>query len=109
MIPALKSQGNELLAVIHEEFPGYHPILAIARIAHATNAEGVLSASPELQFQCHKTIAPYITPALKSVEMRTTSEDLPIVRVSLFEMDEVEDAEIIMPPLMDATSGDAGQ
>ena len=51
-----------LLARLKREFPGYHPIVEMARIAH--NAENDVA----LRAQMHTQIAKYVTPQLKSVE-----------------------------------------
>ena len=87
MIPALKSRSRDLLAAIQQRYPNYHPLIAIAEIAHSKEAD------LELQFQCHKTIAKYIEPELKAVEVKTDINDRSIVKVSLFE--EISDAEIL--------------
>lgn len=93
MIPALKSRSNELLTAIQARFPNYHPLIAIAEIAHHEGAD------LELKFQCHKTIAKYIEPELKAVEVRTDNNDRSLVKVSLFE--DVEDAEIVQSPQLE--------
>jgi hypothetical protein len=87
MLPSLKSRSSTLLAAIQEQFPNYHPLIAIAQIAHSDMAD------LELQFQCHKTIAKYIEPELKAVEVKSDANDHSVIRVSLFE--DVSDAEII--------------
>lgn len=87
MIPALKSRSRDLLEAIQLRYPNYHPLIAIAEIAHSHEAD------IELKFQCHKTIAKYIEPELKAVEVKTDINDRSIVKVSLFE--EISDAEIL--------------
>jgi hypothetical protein len=52
-----------LLATIREKYPDYHPILAMAAVA---NDESV---TPEMRFQAHKEIAPYIEPKRKATEL----------------------------------------
>lgn len=91
MIPALKSRSKDLLAAIQQRYPNYHPLIAIAEIAHSSEA------SLDLQFQCHKTIAKYIEPELKAVEVKTESNEKNLVRVTLFGED-VSDAEILSEP-----------
>lgn len=91
MIPVLKSRPNSILSAIQVKYPNYHPLIAIAEIAHT---EGV---DIELKFNCHKTIAKYIEPELKAVEIKTDPNNLPTVRVSLFQ-DDISDAEIITEP-----------
>jgi hypothetical protein len=73
--------------MMHSEFPNYHPLLSIARIAHHKDAD------LRLQFECHKTIAKYVEAELKSVEVRTDVTEDRSVRVSLFQ-EEVEDVVI---------------
>lgn len=90
MIPAIKNKSSLILAAIQEKFPNYHPLIAIAEIAHNTDA------NLELQFNCHKTIAKYIEPELKAVEIKTDGSGLPVIRVSLFE--DIQDAEIVQEP-----------
>lgn len=73
------TRKGQLLGMIHREFPQYHPLLAIARIAHAEDAD------LKLQFECHKTIAKYVEPELKSIEVKSEVQGASRVRVSLFE------------------------
>ena len=75
---APQSRSQTLLAMLQKEFPNYHPVLAMARIAHDKDA------SLALQLEAHKSIVKYIEPELKSVEVRNAS-DARLVRVSLFE------------------------
>lgn len=76
---AMVPRNQLLLALIQKEYPSYHPLLAIARIAHNE------AASLGLQFDCHKTIAKYVEPELKSIEVRGSVESQHRVRVSLFD------------------------
>lgn len=92
MIPALKSRSSQLLDAIRERFPGYHPLVSIAEIAHND------SADLELRFQCHKTIAKYIEPELKSIEVKSDNQTRSLLKVSLFEDADVSDAEIVESP-----------
>ena len=84
-----ESQGTQLMRMIQAEFPEYHPIMALARLAHSSNA------SPELQFNCHKTVAKYIVPELKSVEVRMNDKQARRVTVSLFDDTPAVDAEYV--------------
>ena len=74
---------SPVLALIRTEYPEYHPLLAIARIAHDTE-------DPKIKLDCHKTIAKYTEPELKSIEVRQPKENHRRVRVSLFDVIEVE-------------------
>lgn len=82
------SRRDMLLGMIQSEFPQYHPLIAIARIAHHGDAD------LKLQFECHKTIAKYVEPELKSIEVKGGMEHRHSVKVSLF--DPVEPAN---PPI----------
>lgn len=81
---------NRIVAMIQREFPGYHPLLSIARIAHKQGID------VELQFNCHKVIAKYIEPELKSIEMSGEVANERRVKVSLFS-DDVELIEDVTP------------
>ena len=74
------SQGNgdHLLALIRREYPEYHPLVSIARIAHDE------SADLKLQYECHKTISKFIEPELKSVETNRRDDDRTRVVISMF-------------------------
>lgn len=82
-------QGNALLSLLRAKHPEYHPIMAIANIAHD------IDASLDLQFNCHKTIAKYILPELKSVEVNLKTAESRRVTVSLFDNDIIQEAELI--------------
>lgn len=65
---------RELIAMLEEKFPGYHPIIALAELAHTTTMlgkDGVETDKPDknMQYQCHKEIAKYVTPQLKAIEL----------------------------------------
>ena len=74
-----KSRRDVLLDMLRQEFPAYHPLVSIARIAHHGDAD------LKLQFECHRTIAKYIEPELKSLEVRGEINNRHRVSVSLFE------------------------
>jgi len=89
-VVALQSRGDTVLSLIHTKFPNYHPLLAMAEMAHDTNVED------SVKFNCHKELARYVAPQLKAVEVRTSSDELPRVSVSLFaEAESIEDATIV--------------
>lgn len=68
-----------LLGMIQKEYPNYHPLVSIARIAHHGDAP------LDLQFKCHQTIAKYVEPELKSLEVKGEINGRHKVSVSLFE------------------------
>lgn len=84
MMPTISSRSAALVTMLHAEFPNYHPLLSIARIAHHQDAD------LRLQFECHKTIAKYIESELKSVEVKSDIREDKVVRVSLFDVEDVE-------------------
>lgn len=86
MLLVTGTRSSALVSMLHAEFPNYHPLLSIARIAHHEDAD------LKLQFECHKTIAKYLEPELKSVEIKGDIREEKVVRVSLFD---VEDAEVL--------------
>ena len=83
-MPTIHSRSAALVTMLHAEFKNYHPLLSIARIAHRTDAD------LRLQFECHKTIAKYIEAELKSVEVKSDVREEKVVRVSLFDVEDVE-------------------
>lgn len=74
-----RTRRELLLGMIQKEFPNYHPLMSIARIAHDENAD------LKLQFECHKTVAKYVEPELKSIEVKGEIQGRHKVSVSLFE------------------------
>lgn len=68
-----------MLALIQSHYPGYHPLIAITHIAHNE------AADLRLQYDCHKTIAKYIEPELKSLEVKAEINGARRVSVSLFD------------------------
>lgn len=87
--------GAGILEMLQERYPGYHPLLAIAEIAHEKSSDDV-----QLQFNCHKTIAEYVLPKLRAVEHSGSVENQRRVIVQLFQND-IEDAQLIETGLSD--------
>jgi hypothetical protein len=79
------SQGEKVLSFIRTRYPGYHPLMAIAELAHATDAD------PKLQLDCHKTIAKYVQPELRSIDVKGTITETRRVIVSLFDEGELSE------------------
>lgn len=73
------TRRDALLGMLQKDYPNYHPLLSIARIAHHHDAD------LKLQFECHKTIAKYVEPELKSIEVKGEINGRHRVSVSLFE------------------------
>lgn len=82
--------GTNVLEMLQTRFPGYHPLLSIAEIAHTDAARDDL----QLQFSCHKTIAEYILPKLRAVEHSGAVENQRRVIVQLFR-DDIEDGQLV--------------
>lgn len=87
-------QSSALMQMIHKEYPQYHPVMSMVRLAHL---EGV---TPELQFQCHKAVASYILPTLKSVEVRVDQKKKRMVTVSLFD-DDIQEGQLVEESTME--------
>lgn len=56
-------ERKDLLELMNEKYPNYHPVIAMVKIAHNSKNE-------VLRFQAHKEVAKYIAPQLKSVEVK---------------------------------------
>lgn len=55
---------QELIEMIQEKFPGYHPLIALAEIANDSESD------KNLKLQASKEVCKYIVPQLKSVDNR---------------------------------------
>ena len=53
-------------------YPGYDPILAMVAMANDDSLE------PSMRLDCHKTIANYIHPKMRSIEVLQSQEQPPI-------------------------------
>lgn len=80
-IVRIQTPGEQALNLVQREYRDYHPLVALARLAHSDHAKD----DPRLEFDCHKTILPYVMPKLASIEVRDTTHDDRRVIVSLFE------------------------
>ena len=52
-----------LLARLQQEFPNYHPIVEMARLANDPEAD------EQTRFNANKEVAKYVTPQLKAVDL----------------------------------------
>ncbi len=71
----------DLLLMIQDRFPGWHPIMAMAEIANDTteiteNGIKKKKVDDNLRFQACKEVCKYIVPQLKAVEL-SSSEAAP--------------------------------
>lgn len=90
----MAAQKSHVLSAIQMHYPDYHPLVAIAHLAHSNDAD----VDARLKFDCHRTIAKYVEPELKSLEVKGTIGEHRRVTVSLFDENaEVADAEIVQP------------
>ena len=64
-----RSGSEELLEMIREEFPSYHPVLSMVRMAHEEGLED------NLRLQAHKEVANYVLPKLRQVDVRVEQEE----------------------------------
>jgi len=71
--------GDRMLGLIRTKFPGYHPLIAIAEIAHHKDSD------LRMQLECHKTLIKYVSPELKSVEVKADIKETRRVIVSMFD------------------------
>ena len=65
--PNRRSQA--IIDMIEEQFPGYHPVVAMAAIANDEESP------PDMRFQAHKEVAQYVAPKRRSIEA-TVANDL---------------------------------
>lgn len=72
------SQRDRILSMLQEEFPGYHPLKSLARIANRAEGE-----DDRLAADCNKALAKYIEPELKSIEVRSSDSEDGTMRVVL--------------------------
>ena len=80
---------SHVLSAIRRFYPDYHPLVSIAHIAHSNTSD------PRLQFDCHRVIAKYVEPELKSLEVKGTFTETRRVSVSLFDESDVSDGELV--------------
>lgn len=111
--------SNRILDMIRKEYPDYHPLLAIARIAHTAKnytPEGVEYTDHNLAFRCHQTIAKYCESEIRSVEVRGhIDHTVRTLRVLVDDStaplqlsnEEIEDAQILEPIAFEVVN-DAG-
>lgn len=90
-IVKIRSASEQALALVQSEFPLYHPLVSLARMAH--NPE--VMADPKLELEVHKCILPYVAPKLSSVEVKEEASDERRVIVSLFEPMALENGNVV--------------
>lgn len=83
--------GEQALSLIQREFPNYHPLVALARLAHRDDVK----QDPRLEHDCHKALLPYVVPKLANVEVKVQPNDDRRVIVSLFEQHTLPNGKVI--------------
>lgn len=82
---------NAILDMLQSQFPEYHPLMALAQIAHAPDP----TIEWGVRVQCHKIIADKLIPNLKSVEHKD-GKKIPTVHISMFgDNGEAEEIQVI--------------
>jgi hypothetical protein len=98
----VRSPSEAALAMVQSEFPNYHPLISLARLAHRKE----VIEDPKLELEVHRTILPYVTPKLSNVEVKVDDKAERRVIVSLFEDRVLPDGrtvEVEVPLVMDVT------
>lgn len=90
-VTKIQSPADMALAMIRSEYPNYHPLVSLVRLAHK---EEVI-ADPRLEFEVHKAILPYVTPKLSSIEVKSEVNETRRVIVSLFEQQTLPNGQIV--------------
>jgi hypothetical protein len=90
-LAVIKSPAEAALGLIQRHYPDYHPLVALAKMAH----DSKVTEDPRLEFEVHKAILPYITPKLASVEVKHEVQEDRRVVVSLFEQQTLDDGRIV--------------
>jgi hypothetical protein len=57
---------KELIEMLRDKYPDYHPVIALAEIAHTSKSE-------VLRYKAHREVAKYICPQLRSIEVKETT------------------------------------
>lgn len=65
---------QELQTLLADRFPGYHPVLAMADVANATDEDGMPVYGIETRMLAHREVAKYVEPQLKAIEHRAGDE-----------------------------------
>lgn len=90
-VTKIRSPAEQALALVQREFPNYHPLVSLARLAH----KDTVLEDPKLEFEIHKAILPYVTPKLSSVEVKSEVQETKRVIVSLFEQQTLPNGQVV--------------
>lgn len=84
---SIRTPQETALALIQAEFKDYHPLTALARLAHKDEVK----LDPKLELAVHATILPYVQPKLSQSEVKVDVGVERRVVISLFD-EEITDA-----------------
>lgn len=87
----IKNASEMALDIVQREFPNYHPLVSLARLAHDARVKD----DPKLELEVHRTILPYVAPKLSSVEVKTDVKEERRVIVSLFEQRQLDNGSVV--------------
>jgi hypothetical protein len=87
----VKGASEMALDLVQREFPNYHPLVSLARLAHREDVQ----ADPKLELEVHRTILPYVSPKLANVEVKQEVVEQKRVVVSLFETRQLENGGVV--------------
>jgi hypothetical protein len=90
-IVRVRNASEMALELVQREFPNYHPLISLARLAHRTE----VIADPKLELEVHRTILPYVAPKLANVEVKAEVREERRVIVSLFEDRQLPDGRTV--------------
>lgn len=101
-VARVRSPSEAALALVQQEFPNYHPLVSLARLAHRKE----VTDDPKLELEVHRTILPYVTPKLANLEVKADIREERRVVVSLFEDRQLPDGRTVgveIPLVTDVT------
>ena len=90
-VAKIQSPAEAALALVRSEYPNYHPLVSLVRLAH----KDTVIEDPRLEFEIHKAILPYVTPKLSSIEVKTEVDQTRRVVVSLFEQHTLPNGNVV--------------
>lgn len=90
-VAKIQSPADAALALVRSEFPNYHPLVSLVRLAHKQE----VIEEPRLEFEIHKAILPYVTPKLSSIEVKSEVNETRRVIVSLFEQQTLPNGQVV--------------
>jgi hypothetical protein len=89
------TQRKGILEMLQEHFPGYHPLVSLAQLAQDS------AVSIDQVIQIHTTLAKYVAPQLKQVDIHAHIESEIVYKPVIhrfdgsLDSDDIEDAELV--------------